>query len=216
LRRLANAYCGRQARARAGASRRPFFDLGRRRRHSKELVIVAFYESVYIARPDITSAQVEALTQALGNIVTENGGAVKKSEYWGLKTLSFRIKKNRKGHYSMMNIDAPAAAIRELERNMRINEDVLRYLTVRVETLEEGPSAMMQRRDERDRDRGDRGGRFDRDRDRDRGDRDRGDRDRDRPRREMADRGERSEAGGNGESRTGVTRSRAPSAGGDE
>jgi small subunit ribosomal protein S6 len=213
LRRLANAYCGRQARARAGALRRPLFDLGRRRRHSKELVIVAFYESVYIARPDITSAQVEALTQALGNIVTENGGAVKKSEYWGLKTLSFRIKKNRKGHYSMMNIDAPAAAIRELERNMRINEDVLRYLTVRVETLEEGPSAMMQRRDERDRDRG---GRFDRDRDRDRGDRDRGDRDRDRPRREMADRGERSEAGGNGESRTGVTRSRAPSAGGDE
>jgi small subunit ribosomal protein S6 len=181
-------------------------------RHSKELVIVALYESVYIARPDITSAQVEALTQALGNIVAENGGAVKKSEYWGLKTLSFRIKKNRKGHYSLMNIDAPPGAIKELERNMRINEDVLRYLTVRVEELEEGPSAMMQRRDERDRDRGDRGGRFDRDRDRDR----------DRPRREFGDRGdrpdrgERPDGGGGEETRTGVTRSRAPAAGDSE
>jgi small subunit ribosomal protein S6 len=137
------------------------------RASSKELEIVAFYESVYIARPDITSAQVEALTQQLGGIVAENGGAVKKVEYWGLKSLAFRIKKNRKGHYSLLNIDAPPAAIRELERNMRINEDVLRYLTVRVEALEEGPSAMMQRRDERERDRG---GRFDRGR-RDFGDR---------------------------------------------
>jgi small subunit ribosomal protein S6 len=166
-------------------------------------VNVAFYESVYIARPDITSAQVEALTQTLTNIVAENGGTVKKSEYWGLKSLSFRIKKNRKGHYSLMNIDAPPAAIRELERNMRINEDVLRYLTVSVEALEEGPSAMMQRRDERDRDRGDRGGRFDRDRDRER------------PRREFSDRsagGERAPSG-DGESRSGVTRPRPAEAG---
>lgn len=165
---------------------------------------MAFYESVYIARPDVTSAQVEALTLTLTNIVTENGGTVKKSEYWGLKSLSFRIKKNRKGHYSLMNIDAPAAAIRELERNMRINEDVLRYLTVRVEALEEGPSAMMQRRDERDRDRGDRGGRFDRDRDRDR------------PRREFSDRSAGAGGGGEGESRTGVARPRPAETGGSE
>jgi small subunit ribosomal protein S6 len=180
---------------------------------------VAFYESVYIARPDITSAQVEALTQQLSGIVAENGGAVKKVEYWGLKSFAFRIKKNRKGHYSLLNIDAPANAIRELERNMRINEDVLRYLTVRVETLEEGPSAMMQRRDERDRDRG---GRFDRGR-RDFGDRGRdfGDR-RDRDDRRDGNRdggkngGDRSEgSGGDGEARTGVSRARSPAAGGD-
>ncbi len=85
-----------------------------------------YYESIYIARPDISSAQVETLTESLTSIIGEGGGTVTKNEYWGLKNLAYRIKKNRKGHYTLMNIDAPAAAISELERNMRINEDVLR------------------------------------------------------------------------------------------
>ncbi len=128
-----------------------------------------YYESVYIARPDISTAQVDALTESLTSIVGENGGTVTKNEYWGLKNLAYRIKKNRKGHYTLMNIDAPSAVIGELERNMRINEDVLRYMTIRVDELDENPSIMLTSRgprDSRDRDRG-------RDRDRDR-DRDRG------------------------------------------
>jgi len=158
---------------------------------------MALYESVFIARQDITAAQVEALSAKLTGILTEQGGKVTKNEYWGLKNLAYRIKKNRKGHYTLLNIDAPAAAIREMERNMRIDEDVLRFLTVRVDEHEEGPSAMLRSREDRGRrfdergDRGDRGGR-------DRGDRgDRGGRSewRDRPprpaaRREGAEGGE--------------------------
>ena len=109
-----------------------------------------YYESVFIARPDITAAQVEALTDDIKSIIDRNGGTVTKVEYWGLKTLSYRIKKNRKGHYSMLNLDAPSAAVGELERNLRINEDILRFMTVRVDTLEEGPSVMMQSRGRRD------------------------------------------------------------------
>jgi small subunit ribosomal protein S6 len=149
------------------------------------------YENVFITRQDASTAQVEALGETFAGIIQANGGQVPKKEYWGLRNLSFRMKKNRKGHYMLLNIDAPAPAVIEMERNMRINEDVLRYLTVRVEALEEGPSAILQNRGREgrdgDRDRGDRrGGRFfrdrgDRDRDRDRGDRDR-DRDRDRER----------------------------------
>ena len=132
-----------------------------------------FYESVFIARQDISGAQTEALTEQFAGIVTEQGGQVLKKEYWGLKSLSFRIKKNRKGHYVLMNIDAPAPAVVEMERNMRLNEDVLRYLTVRVDALEEGPSAILQGRGERgDRgDRGDRGRRRDGDYEEDRGER---------------------------------------------
>ena len=117
---------------------------------------VAFYESVYIARPDISAAQVEALTQRLTEIIETSGGRVTKNEYWGLKNLSYRIKKNRKGHYSLLNIDAPSEAVGEYERNMRLSEDVLRYLTVRVDELEENPSVMMTRgsRDDRGRGRG--------------------------------------------------------------
>jgi small subunit ribosomal protein S6 len=125
-----------------------------------------FYENVFIARQDISSTQVEALADQFAALVGEHGGQVAKREYWGLRNLAFRIKKNRKGHYVLFNLDAPAAAVSELERNMRINEDVLRYLTVRVEELEAGPSAVMQNRgrsDERERGRGD-------DRDRRRGD----------------------------------------------
>jgi small subunit ribosomal protein S6 len=112
---------------------------------------------VYIARPDISATQVETLTADMTKILEENGGKVTKDEYWGLKSLAYRIKKNRKGHYSLMNIDAPAAALTEMERNMRLHEDVLRYMSIRVDEHEEEPSVMMQSkssRDDRDRDRG--------------------------------------------------------------
>ena len=109
-----------------------------------------FYENVFIARQDVSATQVEALTEQFANIVQEQGGQVSKREYWGLRNLAFRIKKNRKGHYVLMNIDAPPAAIAEMERNMRLNEDVLRPMTVRVDALEEGPSMILQRRDERE------------------------------------------------------------------
>src|ERR1019366_785362 len=123
-----------------------------------------FYENVFIARQDISTAQVEALTDTFANLVAEQGGKVEKREYWGLRNLSYRIKKNRKGHYTLFNLDAPPAAVNELERNMRINEDVIRYLTVRVDALEAGPSAVLQNRgrDERG-DRGPRRGYGDRD-----------------------------------------------------
>lgn len=156
-----------------------------------------YYESVLIARQDISSGQVDTIVEAVSGLISENGGQVTKKEYWGLRNLSYKIKKNRKGHYVLLNLDAPAAAVHEMERTLRFNEDVLRYMTIKVDALEEGPSAVLQNRDrgergergERgDRDRGDRGGRRgDRDRG-DRGDRDRGDRgDRDR-----GDRGDRS------------------------
>jgi small subunit ribosomal protein S6 len=112
---------------------------------------MAFYENVFIARQEISAAQVDALADQFTNVLTENGGAVKKKEYWGLKSLAYRIKKNRKGHYVLLNIDAPAAAVHEMERQMRINEDILRFLTVRVDELEEGPSAMLQSRGREDR-----------------------------------------------------------------
>jgi small subunit ribosomal protein S6 len=118
---------------------------------------VPLYESVYIARPDISATQVEALTADMTKILEENGGKVTKDEYWGLKSLAYRIKKNRKGHYSLLNIDCPPAALSEMERNMRIHEDVLRYMSIRVDEHEEEPSVMMQSkssRDDRDRDRG--------------------------------------------------------------
>ncbi len=127
-----------------------------------------FYENIFIARQDVSSAQVEALADIFANIVGEQGGKVTKREHWGLKNLAYRINKNRKGHYVLFNIDAPSAAVKEMERNMGINEDVLRFLTVRVEELEEIPSAMLQSR-QRDRDGAPReggrgGGRDDRDR----------------------------------------------------
>ena len=122
---------------------------------------MAFYECVIIARQDVAASQVEALVADFSRILDENGGRVAGSEYWGLRTLAYRIKKNRKGHYVMLRADAPPAAMHELERNMRISDDVIRYLTVRVDVLEEGPSIVMQQRHTRD-ERGERGGRFDR------------------------------------------------------
>ena len=108
------------------------------------------YENVFIARQDISGAQADALADQFTQLIADNGGEVKKREYWGLRNLAYRMNKNRKGHYVLFNIDAPAAAIAELERTMRINEVVLRYLTVRVSELEEGPSAVMQSRGSRE------------------------------------------------------------------
>ena len=136
-----------------------------------------YYENIFIARQDVTAAQVEGLADHFAGIVSAQGGNVTKKEMWGLKSLSFRIKKNRKGHFVLLNIDAPAKAVQELERLQKINEDILRFMTVRVEAFEEGPSAMMKARDrdERRREFGDRdggfGGGFGGGRDRDRGDR---------------------------------------------
>ena len=118
---------------------------------------MALYEHIYLARQDVSPTQVEEMTAALTGVITEGGGKVTKNEYWGLKSLSYRIKKNRKAHYTLLNIDAPHATIAEMERQMGINEDILRFMTIRVDELEEGPSAMMQKRD-RDDDRGDRPG----------------------------------------------------------
>ena len=118
---------------------------------------MALYETVFIARQDISSAQAETLAETYTQMIVDNGGSVVKTEHWGLKTLAFRMNKNRKGHYVLFNIDAPSAAVLEMERNMRINEDVLRYMSIRVDEHEEGPSAMMRKAD-RDRDRDDRGG----------------------------------------------------------
>ena len=111
---------------------------------------MALYENVFIARQDISQPQAEALGEAFAKVIADLGGNVTKREYWGLRGLAFRIKKNRKGHYLLLNIDGPAAAVHEMERQMRINEDVVRYLTVRVEALEEEPSAMMKAKDQRD------------------------------------------------------------------
>ena len=115
-----------------------------------------FYESVFIARQDISAAQAEALAETFAGIVKANGGQVAKVEHWGLKTLAYKIKKNRKGHYVMFQLDSPHAAVAEMERNMGLNEDVLRIMTTRIEVLEPGQSAMMQARGERS-ERGERG-----------------------------------------------------------
>ncbi len=104
------------------------------------------YEHVFIARQDISLQQVDALTDHVKNIIQDGGGKISKTEYWGIRNLAYRIKKNRKGHYCLLNIDAPYKAVSEMERQMRINEDVLRFLTVRVDQLEEGESAMMRSR----------------------------------------------------------------------
>ena len=114
------------------------------------------YEHVFLARQDASAQQVEELTAQFKGIVEQMGGKVAKTEYWGVKSLSYRMRKNRKAHFTLLNIDAPPAAITEIERQERINEDVLRYLTVRVDEHEEGPSAMMRKVD-RDRERDDRG-----------------------------------------------------------
>ena len=125
---------------------------------------MSLYEHVFIARQDVSSGQVDTMVESFSQIIEQNGGQVTKKEYWGLKTMAYRIKKNRKGHYVLFNLDAPADAVLEMERNERLHEDVLRTMTVRVDALEEGPSIVMQGR--RERDGGARRGRHDGDRDR--------------------------------------------------
>ena len=143
---------------------------------------MALYEHVFLARQDLSQQQVDALVEHYKDVISANGGKVGRVENWGLKSLTYRVNKNRKAYYTLMDLDCPPAALKEMERQMGLSEDVLRFLTVKVEKHEEGVSAMMQKREERS-DRGDRGfdrpGRFG---DRDRGDRDRGDRGPRRPR----------------------------------
>ncbi|MCO4319757.1 30S ribosomal protein S6 [Phyllobacterium sp. 21LDTY02-6] len=110
---------------------------------------MALYEHVFLARQDISQQQVDALVEQYKGIIETNGGTVGRIESWGLRALTYRINKNRKAYYSLLNITAPAAAIAELERQQRINEDVLRFMTVRVDEHEEGQSAMLARRDDR-------------------------------------------------------------------
>ena len=104
---------------------------------------MSFYEHVFIARQDLAPAQVEELTDKYAGVIESMGGKVTKREDWGLRNLAYRIKKNRKGYYVLMNIDAPAEAVKEMERLIRIDEDIIRHLTVKVDQLEEGPSVML-------------------------------------------------------------------------
>ena len=113
------------------------------------------YEHVFLARQDLAQAQVDALAENATKIIQDNGGNVVKTETWGLRSLAYRIAKNRKAHYVMLDLDAPAQAIAELERQSNINEDVIRFLTIKVDEHEKGPSAMM-RRGDKERSRGDR------------------------------------------------------------
>ena len=140
---------------------------------------MALYEHVFLARQDLAQAQVDALAETATKIIEDNGGKVVKTETWGLRNLAYRIAKNRKAHYVALDFEAPAPVVAELERQTQINEDVIRYMTIKVDAHEAGPSVMMRRGDKRDRDdRGERG---------DRGDRSpRGDRE-DRPRRNRDD-----------------------------
>ena len=119
------------------------------------------YEHVMIARQDLSSAQAEGLVEHFSAVLSDNGGKVVGTEYWGVKTMAYKINKNRKGHYALFRTDAPAAAVQEMERLARLHDDVMRVLSVKVEKHEDGPSVQMQKRDERDRDgapRGDRDG----------------------------------------------------------
>jgi len=109
------------------------------------------YEHVFIARQDISTQQVEGLVEHFSEIIKENGGSVEKTEYWGLRSLAYRIKKNRKGHYVLLNLDTPFPALQEMERQQRLNDDIIRSLTVRVDELEEGPSAVVRAKQSRDR-----------------------------------------------------------------
>ena len=119
------------------------------------------YEHVLIARQDLSNAQAEGLIEHFGTVLADNGGKVVDSEYWGVKTMAYKINKNRKGHYAYLRTDAPSAAVQEMERLARLHDDVMRVMSIKVDAHEEGPSVQMQKRDERG-DRGDRGDRRDR------------------------------------------------------
>ncbi|MCU9838075.1 MULTISPECIES: 30S ribosomal protein S6 [Ruegeria] len=111
---------------------------------------MALYEHVMIARQDLSNAQAEGLIEHFGAVLADNGGKLVDSEYWGVKTMAYKINKNRKGHYAFLRSDAPSAAVQEMERLMRLHEDVMRVLTIKVDAHEEGPSVQMQKRDERE------------------------------------------------------------------
>ncbi|MBV7256428.1 30S ribosomal protein S6 [Pacificimonas sp. WHA3] len=110
---------------------------------------MGLYEHTFLARQDLSTAQVDALSAEFTKIIEAGEGSVKKTEYWGLKSLAYKIKKNRKAHFVMLNIDAPPAAVKEMERNIAISDDVIRHLTIAVEELEEGPSVQMRKETER-------------------------------------------------------------------
>ena len=112
---------------------------------------MALYEHVFIARQDLSTAQAEGLIEHFGQVLKDNEGSVLDTEYWGLKTMAYKINKNRKGHYAFLKTDAPAPAVQEMERLMRLHDDVMRVLTIRVDEHAEGPSIQMQKREERDR-----------------------------------------------------------------
>jgi small subunit ribosomal protein S6 len=107
------------------------------------------YEHVFISRQDLSGAQAESLIEHFGTVLTDNGGTLVENEYWGIKTMAYKINKNRKGHYAFLKTDAPAPAIQEMERLMRLHDDVMRILTIKVDEHAEGPSVQMQKRDER-------------------------------------------------------------------
>ena len=109
------------------------------------------YEHVMISRQDLSNTQAEGLVEHFGTVLSDNGGNVVDSEYWGIKTMAYKINKNRKGHYAFFRSDAPAPAVQEMERLMRLHEDVMRVLTIKVDKHAEGPSVQMQKREERDR-----------------------------------------------------------------
>lgn len=133
---------------------------------------MALYEHVFLARQDLSQQQIDALVEQYKGVITAGGGSIGRVENWGLKSLTYRVNKNRKAYYTLMDITAPAAAVKEMERQMGLSEDVLRFMTIKVEKHEEGQSAMLQKRDRDDRgDRGDRGDRPSRFGDRDRGER---------------------------------------------
>ena len=111
---------------------------------------MALYEHVFIARQDLSNAQAEGLIEHFGQVLSDNGGSVVEFEYWGLKTMAYKINKNRKGHYAYVRSDAPAAAVQEMERLMRLHDDVMRCLTIKVDKHEEGPSAVVQSKNQRD------------------------------------------------------------------
>jgi small subunit ribosomal protein S6 len=127
---------------------------------------MALYEHVFIARQDLSNTQAEGLVEHFSQILQDNGGTVSGSEYWGLRTLAYKINKNRKGHYGFMRLDAPSEAVKEMERLMGLHDDIMRIITIKVDAHEEGPSAVIQAKNSRD-ERGPRGGGF-------RGDRERG------------------------------------------
>jgi small subunit ribosomal protein S6 len=111
---------------------------------------MALYEHVMIARQDLSNAQAESLIEHFGTVLADNGGSVVDSEYWGVKTMAYKINKNRKGHYAFLRTDAPSGAVQEMERLMRLHDDVMRVLTIKVDEHAEGPSVQMQKRDDRE------------------------------------------------------------------